>query len=285
MPKHYGIRQALFTLVLLAPALIPNQYANAQSVAVTHCQGECPRYQSAVAARQSNIVIHHLYAAGVNGHTALSDWVAYRMTKDAVGVASLLPRSWQPDRLVRFSPLEDILQAGEEELRLSENIARNSNPYAGSGATLVQPENRARMAPMTSFANTPYWPDLNNFSNMMPMPAPLRRGPWLQLEQRLNRLVTTEEELYVITGPLYLINMLSLTPSSDDLNPAAYFKLVADDSGVVAFLFSRDMLQSDNFCSSRVGLAEIEEMTEIEFFPNRGRVTESLLLRDKLGCS
>ena len=77
----------------------------AQSVAVTHCQGQCPQYQSPVAANRSNMVIHHVYAAGINGSTSLPDWVAYRLSKGAVGVASLLPRTWQPDRLIQFSPL------------------------------------------------------------------------------------------------------------------------------------------------------------------------------------
>lgn len=258
--------------------------AYSQSIAVIHCQGECPRHVSRVAANRTSTVIHHLYAAGINGETSLPDWVAYRLTEEAVGVASLLPRSWQADRLVRYSSLEDIVQAGESELRLSESITRNNNPYGGGMPELVKPEDRARLAPMTSFANTPYWSDLNNFSNMVPMPSSLRLGPWLQLEQRLNRLVATHGEAYVIAGPLYLINMLSLSPSSDDLNPAAYFKLVSDASGIVAFMFPQDMAQSESFCVNSTSLAEIQEMTGLELFPGRGPVVESPALLERLGC-
>lgn len=270
------------TVLLLLSLIAAPGYA--QSIAVTHCQGECPRYDSPVSANRTSVVIHHLYAAGINGETSLPDWVAYRLTKEAIGVASLLPRSWQADRLVRFSPLEDIVQAGESELRLSDSISRNSNPYGGGTAELIKPEDRARLAPMTSFANTPYWPDLNNFSNMVPMPSSLRLGPWLQLEQRLNRLVMRDGEVYVIAGPLYLINMLNLSPSSNDLNPAAYFKLVSDDSGVVAFLFPQDLGQSESFCANRASLAEVQDMTGLAFFPDRGTVVESRALLEKLGC-
>ena len=109
-----NFRQLLARIISIL-CLFPGA-VSAQSVAVTHCDGECPRYESRVTANQSNLVIHHLYAAAVNGETSLPDWVAYRLNKEALGVASLIPRSWQPDRLVHFSPLEDIVQAGEEEL-------------------------------------------------------------------------------------------------------------------------------------------------------------------------
>ncbi len=260
------------------------QSGKAQTVAVTHCRGECPRYESIVTANQSNLVIHHVYAASVSGETALPDWVAYRLSKDAIGVASLLPRTWQPDRLIKFSPLEDIVQAGEAELRLSESITRNANPYGGTAAVLTKPENRTRLAPITSFANTAYWSDLNNFSNMVPMPLDLRMGPWLQLEQRLNNLVAVGNEAYVITGPIYLIAGLSLAPSTADINPGAYYKLVSDESGVVAFVFPQDANRYENFCAYRADLADVEDMTDLEFFPNRGSIATSTSLLGFLGC-
>lgn len=276
-----GVLTLLLGGLLLGTASIAS--VDAQTIAVTHCQGACPTYSSSVAARQSNVVIHHLYAAGVNGRTALPDWVAYRLSANAVGVASLLPRTWQPDHLVRFSPLEDIAQAGEEEVRLSKIISETSNPYGGSPVQ-VEPENRARLAPITSFAATPYWSELNNFSNMVPMPASLRLGPWLQLEQQLNRLVVDRGDLYVITGPLYLNSILSLSPSSTDLEPAAYFKLIADDSGIAAFLFAQDTDRFSDYCSQTSSLAEIQAMADLEFFPNRRQVQQSTALLASLGC-
>jgi len=268
----------------LTIALLFTPPVNAQSLAVTHCLGECPRHESPVTANQSRIVIHHLYAAGINGDTSLADWVAYRLTADAIGVASLLPRSWQSDRLVRFSPLEDIVQSGEEELRLSESIESNNNPYGGGAAELVKPEDRARLAPITSFANTPYWSDLNNFSNMVPMPATLRLGSWLRLEQRLNQIVSEDSDAYIIAGPLFLANILSLSPSAADVEPAAYFKLVSDESGIVGFLFPKDLEQNASYCSQRVSLSEIEEMAGLEFYPGRRSTSESATLAARLGC-
>ena len=48
-------------------------------------------------ANRANVVIHHVYAAGINGESGLADWVSYRLTKEAIGIASLLPRLWVPD--------------------------------------------------------------------------------------------------------------------------------------------------------------------------------------------
>lgn len=285
MRKRNSISKAfngpLFMLYLLV-CLTKTGYA--QSVAVTHCEGECPQYESQLAATRANVVIHHLYAAGLNGDTGLADWVAYRLTKEAVGVASLLPRTWQADKLVGISQVEDILQIGENELSLTEVATSNDNPYAAMAQPDTEPEERARLAPMTSFANTPYWSDLNNLSNMIPMPSPLRLGPWLRLEQRLNRLAVEREELYVVTGPLYIINNLSLNPASAQMNPAAYYKIVSDETGVVAFAFPQELKQHESLCDQRVDYAQIESMAGLNIFPAKKQTGESASLLTALGC-
>ncbi|MCY4263517.1 MAG: DNA/RNA non-specific endonuclease [Gammaproteobacteria bacterium] len=272
----------LFSIVLFLSCLTHSGFA--QSVAVTHCGGECPQHFSQLAANRAHVVIHHLYAAGLNGDTGLADWVSYRLIKDAVGVASLLPRNWQTDPLVGISEVEDILGLGEKELSLSQVASANDNPYAAMAIPEQEPEHRARLAPMTGFANTPYWPDLNRLSNMIPMPSPLRLGPWLSLEQRLNSLAAEMGELHVIAGPLYVINELSLSPIPGGLNPAAYYKLVFDDSGVVAFAFPHDLKQHEPLCAQRVEVSAIETMARISFFPDKSAIDESAALLRALGC-
>ena len=262
----------------IAILLITNSYG--QDVVVTHCDGVCPQYETSIAMTRANVVIHHVYAAGLNGDTGLADWVSYRLTKDAIGVASLLPRVWQPDRLLSFSGVEDVLEIGTSELRLAE-IAVSNNPYAGIGELPEQEEESARLAPMTSFANTPYWSDLNNLSNMVPMPKALRLGPWLQLEQRLNELVIKAEELQVISGPLFLISNLTTTPTS--IEPAAYYKIIAQHIDFVAFVFPRELGQFDSYCGHLAELDQLQEMVSINFFPDRSVSKSEKLLVD-LNC-
>ncbi len=255
----------------------------AQNIAIAHCQGSCPSYSSPLAATRANVVVHNLYAAGLNGDTGKADWVAYRLTRDAIGVASLLPRFWQPDELVRLSGIEELAEAEALGFSLAE-ISSGDNLYGGFNDPAGDAQERARLAPMTSFANTPYWAELNNLSNMVSMPSPLRGGAWLQLEQTLNRFVTAESELGVISGPLYLISEpLSTSIDTTRLNPAAYFKVAIADDGIASFVFPEDLTQSDRFCDYQADLQQIELMSSLDLFPKGGPAPSAKLLR-ALGC-
>ncbi len=253
------------TLFLTGLVIVLSSALQAQNVAIGHCQGSCPGYSSSLAANRSNMVVHNLYAAGLNGDTGKADWVAYQLTKDAIGVASLLPRFWQPDELVRLSGIEELAEAEALGFSLAE-ISSGDNPYGG-------------------FNEPPYWAELNNLSNMVPMPTPLRRGAWLQLEQTLNRIVTAERKLGVISGPLYLINEpLSISVDAASLNPAAYFKVVIAEGGIASFVFPEDLTQTDRFCDYQADLRQIELMSSLNLFPKSDPVTSPKLLRD-LGCN
>ncbi len=273
-----ALARTVAAIALLLPSALP-----AQNIAIGHCQGTCPSYSSSLAATRANVVVHNLYAAGLNGDTGMADWVAYRLNKEAIGVASLLPRFWQADELVRLSGIEELAEAEALGFSLAE-ISSGDNPYGGFNEPLGNVEERARLAPMTSFAQTPYWRELNNLSNMVPMPTPLRRGPWLQLEQTLNRIVTPESDLGVISGPLYLINEpLSASLGAANLNPAAYFKVVIKDNAIAAFVFPEDLAQSDRFCEYQSDLRQIELMSSLDLFPESDpKVSASLL--HALGC-
>ena len=277
----------LYSSVLLlgsAWTLFLSSTLYAQNVAIAHCQGTCPSYFSSLSATRANVVVHNLYAAGLNGDTGLADWVAYQLTKQAIGVASLLPRFWQPDELVRLSGIEELAEAEALGFSLAE-ISSGGNPYGGFNEPLGNVEERVRLAPMTSFAKTPYWRELNNLSNMVSMPTPLRRGPWLQLEQTLNQIVSEENSLGVISGPLFLIDQgLSTSINSANLNPAAYFKVVIADSGIAAFVFSQGISQAGRFCEYQADLEQIELMSGLDLFPESNPVHSKQLLSE-LGCS
>lgn len=278
------IRKPIIFSLITAFSTLFAHTAAPQSIAVSQCQGTCPEYQSANASRNSRLVIHHVYAAGLNSRTGLADWVAYRLTKEAVGVASLLSRSWQPDRLVDIPGELEIMESTAAQVSLA-SISQGDNPYAGISPPTPQRENRARLAPITSFANTPYWSDLNNLTNMVPMPPPLRLGAWLRLEQALNTLVAEEDELYVISGPLFLITeALSTNSAATDFNPAAYFKVVVGESGYTAFVFREDLPQSASFCDQLSLLNQIEQMSGLNLLPG-AKIIESQALKSKLGCS
>ena len=270
--------------ILAISWLLLSGSVSAQTVVVSQCNGLCPSYQSSASEKKANIVIHHVYAAALNGQTGLADWVAYRLTKDAIGVASLLSRQWQPDRLMSVPNELEIIESAAAEISLA-SIAVNDNPYAGINAAEPDKEDRARLAPITSFANTPYWSDLNNLSNMVPMPSDLRLGPWLRLEQALNGLAGKRGELYVVSGPLFLITEpLSSNNSAATFYPAAYYKVVTFEDEMAVFVFANNLSQAESYCSHTSSLADLETMSGLSLLPNKKLKPSSALLAE-LGCS
>ena len=118
--KLYKAVLLLGSVCMLLSSPVLHAQNIAQKISIAHCQGACPGYSSSLSASLSamraNVVVHNLYAAGLNGDTGLADWVAYQLTKEAIGVASLLPRFWQPDGLVRLSGIGELTEA--EALRV-----------------------------------------------------------------------------------------------------------------------------------------------------------------------
>ena len=189
------------------------------------------------------------------------------MTEEAIGVACLLPRFWQPDELVRRSGVDELAETETLGFSLAA-ISSNGNPYGGFNEPLANLQERARLAPMTSFARTPHWRLLNNLSNMVSMPTTLQREPLLQLEQTLNQIISEENFLGVISGPLFLIDQpLSTTINTANLNPASYFKVIVADSGIAAFVFSQDVSQAERFCEHQADLEQIELMSSLDLCP------------------
>ena len=118
-----------------------------QIVHIAHCMADCP----SGAPPNHETVVHQLYVASVNLETGLPGWVAYRVLRDSIGVASLLPRVWQQDQL------------------LPENMGMDQRDSRGSRVTQVDPsaqsyrtyrineyvfesKDRGRLTPMSSFA-------------------------------------------------------------------------------------------------------------------------------------
>ena len=135
---------------------------------------------------------------------------------------------------------------------------------------------------MTSFANTPYWSELNNLSNMAPIPTSLRVGAWARLEQAVNELAAEIGDLYVVSGPLYESGATQTQPDGTIL-PSAYFKLISSENRYAAFVFDHDIPQQANFCEQLDSLQWIEQTTGLTLFPVSS-AQRSADLAAELGC-
>ncbi len=219
------------------------------------------------------MIVRHLYAASINVQSGLADWVAYRVLDDSVGVASLLPRWWQQDDLL----LATIRPQGSEAdgVGFSQPDLRDQpdRPYR-INEIVFDSEDRGRLTPLTSFANTPYWDELNNLSNMTPIPTALRTGGWARLEQSINELAAREGKLFVISGPLYEISApLSTRVGGREANsiaesPSAFFKIVATPTRYAAFLFDHDLPVTAPYCEQRSTIQSIEQRSGLNFLPD-----------------
>ena len=231
-----------------------------QTIHISHCMASCPQNSLT----NTEIVVHHLYVAEINNGNGLTDWVAYRVLQGSVGVASLLPRWWQQDELLPYAITResDLSLPSFDQPDLSNQQDRD---YRVNEIVFTS-EDRGRLAPMTSFADTPFWEELNNLSNMAPLPTDFRAGAWANLEQAINELTASEEELYVISGPLYEIKGTLNTRSIVGSLPSRYFKIVATEDNYASFVFNADLPIHADYCDQIESINAIQQSSGLSFF-------------------
>lgn len=254
--------------------------AAAQTVHISHCLRQCPTGEAGT----NELVVRHLFAASINQQTGLADWLAYRVLEGSVGVASLLPRLWARDDLLQSDlPNQQVTDSGpritQADLQDQADLSYRISEFT------INPEDRGRLAPMSSFAGTPYWDELNRLSNMSPIPSDLRTGSWSRLDQAVNEFAARSGEVYVISGPLYQIQQPLNAAAQDDSNrPAAYFKVIATANAHAAFIFRQDMAPHARYCNQRSSLQQVEELSGLQLFPGLPTAGSSEL-HNEIGCA
>lgn len=239
--------------------------SSAQTIHISHCMNSCP---SSAASNSNEIVVRHLFAASINSENGLAEWIAYRVLEDAVGVASLLPRVWQVDNLLTTESPYLQLSGNTRTLNQPDLSGRADQSYR-INELIIDSRNNGRLVPMSSFAGTPFWSDLNYLSNLAPLPSELRLGSWSRLDQAINEVAARNGELFVVSGPLYSIEEGISTAVNFELQlPSAYYKVVANSSSHAAFIFHRDLREHVHYCDQLSSLSEIEALASLELFPD-----------------
>ncbi len=260
----YAVREkrillGLTALVFCGLQLLYATMAMAQEYHVTHCLQGCPQGASA----ENHLVLRPIYALSYNTERKSADWVAYRVTAQTVGIASSLSRRSIVDNYVADT-LSDADFLAAEELNMV----------------------RAQYAPLVNFAGTPYWNDVNYLTNAVATSSSLSRGAWYGLDWAIRNLANREEELYVVTGPLYDADSegLSLPIDKPHRVPDGFFKIIATPSGqAAAFRFAQETSVGIHHCELQTSLAALTEESGLTFFPAKERLlTEDLF--SSLGC-
>ena len=266
----------IFLIILLIVPAYTYSAESLNNLHIAHCLRDCP-----TGTQDSNeIVVRHLYAVSINANSSLADWVSYRVLPDSIGVASLLPREWQTDQLARNSVrIEEIGEA--DGALIQPNLSNQPESVYRISEFSVNAGERGRLVPMTSFAATSYWTDLNLLSIMSLMKSDLRLESWSRLDQAINELVAREGELTVVAGPVYVAD--SERPSGN-IMPEAFFKVVANHRGeLAAFLFDQDLPVHASHCDQETDLATVQSLTGLRLYPAAENWPVGSLI-DRLGC-
>ena len=252
-----------------------SSFSSGQSVHISHCSYACPLVDA-----ENQVVVRHLYASEINRLTGVADWVAYRILPGTIGVASLLPRYWKKDELL---PDSDRFEVGLNTLVIEQpDLSEAQDRDYRINEFVLNSDDRGRLAPMTSFADTPYWDDLNYISNMASLPSDLRLGAWSRLDQAINELSTNKNPIYVISGPIYRTESFNSEKFYEEA-PERYFKIVVTAESYASFAFDAKLPIHANYCSQLKTIGAIQELTGFEIFPN---LTTNLIpdLFVSLGC-
>ena len=242
--------------VLLIASMSQSQAAELR---IAHCLYGCPKGSSS----DNHLILRPIYALSYNTRNKVADWAAYRVTSGSIGIASSLSRAVMDDDFV------------EETLSAADFINAEE-----AGLT------RAQLVPLVNFAGTPYWNEVNYMSNAVARSQNLSRGAWYGLEWSIRNLVNRENEVYVLTGPIFRETSIaaSLQTQTEHRVPDAFFKIVVSTNNrTTAFIFGQDLPVHVHHCENRASINEIEKATGLEFFPENPRLVLGSL-DSGLGC-
>ena len=268
----------IFSVLILLAAYTTT--TGAQTVHVSHCLMACPTGTPAT----NELIIRHLFAVSINQQTKLADWVSYRILDGSIGVASLLPREWRDDDLMQFGFQSSDL--GSDQARVSRpNLENQQDSSYRTNEVIINAGDRGRLVPMSSFANSSYWPDLNLLSVMSLIKPDLRLGSWARLDQAVNHMVQLTGDAYVLVGPIFgNSESINLESAENSNAPIAYFKIVANDDGELSvFVFDQDIALHIDYCAQLSDLESVESVTGLELFPQAEDWPRGSLNR-QLGC-
>lgn len=239
---RFVIKPLVAGLVVLACGLY-TALSIAAEYRIAHCLNGCP----SGSAQSNKLLLRPIYALSYNNSTKSADWVAYKVTAGSIGIASSLSRTPRRDDYI-----SDTLSPGDY--------------VSEEGAAMLG----AHYVALVDFAGTPYWDDVNFLSNWVARSRTLNQGAWYGLEWSVRNLVNRDNEVYILTGPVFRedSDTQQLATSKPHQVPDAFYKIVMTEDGRgSAFLFEQDTPVHVHHCDMRTTLEEIERLTSLDMFP------------------
>ena len=183
------------------------------------------------------------YAVGYNYQTKNADWVAYHLTAESVNASYKRSNSFKVDT------------------ELPDHAQSTLNDYKGSGY------DRGHLAPSAAMDySQASMKQSFLMSNMSPQLPGFNRVGWRLLEEHVRDVTNEYNEVYVVTGPIYYGNEVSI--GENVVIPSAFYKVILDphfNDAIAVIVPHRDVSGSElvNFVTT---VDEVEQQTGLDFF-------------------
>lgn len=223
----------------------------------------------------SDLIIRDLYALSANNSTKFADWVCYALDRELTEERYAVERTWQTDPWLTDAETLEARPGKHDDFR---GIGSAKAGYM-----------RSHLVPLNSFKGSPWWPELNFYSNIVPMKPRLIEGTWQRLVRRERELAQKQGHIWVMAGPLYEIEMAAL-PNCDEPHrvPSGYWKIIVTEKEesikLAGFIFEQMTGRGAKLKDHLVTIDEIEERSGLDFFwsmpPGRQRHLEAHVFYD-----
>lgn len=192
-------------------------------------------------------LIHHdYYSLDYNEKYEVPNWVAYHLTEESLRMKNV-------PRQKRFNPDPEV-----------EGRSAKHSDYTHSGYT------RGHMAPSADMAfSTEANKQCFLMSNMTPQLRQFNNGIWRELEENVRDWAYDNDEIYVVSGPIFEDDKPERIGKNKVAVPDAFFKVVLDNEGSkkkgIAFIMPH--ASSDKHLREyAVSIDRVEQVTGLDLF-------------------
>lgn len=197
--------------------------------------------------RSDRVITHKGFTLSYNYDWKIPNWVAYELTD--IEVKGEVPRydKFKPDPMV------------------PQNVSAHTNDYKHSGY------DRGHMAPAADMKwDEQVMRESFYLSNICPQNPNLNGGVWKDLEEQVRELASQKGKIFVICGPI--VNDTSKTIGENKVVvPQAFFKVLLQEENnelhTIGFVYE-NISGSKPMSTYAMTVDEVEEMTNIDFFPS-----------------
>ncbi len=200
-----------------------------------------------VVKKGAQIIKHQAYTLQYNEQYEQADWVAYKLTKKEVSIKRKRKGTFRPDPLVKTKSAETA-------------------DYVKSGY------DRGHLAPAADMA----WSEMamsESFfmSNMSPQLHEFNAGIWEDLERTVRYWAKADNELYIVTGPVWMTKKFpSIGKKNKVAVPPYFFKVILDNRDpvkkAIGFLIP-NQATTNPLPKYAVSIDYVESVTGLDFFP------------------